>query len=100
MTRRRRGLLLVGLALVLGFLAASDVGRREAAMARQIAPLVDVVVARRDLPAGRTIRAAALAVRRVPSRWAPVGAASSVDEVVGTAPGVGLPAGAYVTAMD
>jgi pilus assembly protein CpaB len=100
MTRRRRGLLLVGLALVLGFLAASDVGRRESAIARQLAPLVDVVVARRDLAAGRTIRAGALAVRRVPARWAPVGAASSVGAVAGAAPGVALPAGAYVTAMD
>ena len=45
MTRRRRGALLIGLALALGGLAASDVGRREAAVRAQLAPLVDVVVA-------------------------------------------------------
>src|SRR5215207_7069194 len=49
MTRRRRGALLIGLALALGGLAASDVGRREAAVRAQLAPLVDVVVAGRDL---------------------------------------------------
>jgi pilus assembly protein CpaB len=100
MSRRRRGLLLVGLALVLGFLAASDVGRREAALARQLAPLVDVVVAQRDLRSGRPVRAQDVVVRRVPARWAPVGAAATVSEVSGARPGVDIPAGAYVTGMD
>ena len=55
MTRRRRGALLIGLALALGGLAASDVGRREAAVRAQLAPLVDVVVAGRDLPPRRRL---------------------------------------------
>ena len=56
MSRRRRGALLIGLALALGGLAASDVGRREAAVRAQLAPLVDVVVAGRDLAAAAAAR--------------------------------------------
>lgn len=100
MSRRRRGLLLVGLALVLGVLAASDVARREAALEARLAPLVDVVVARKDLTAGRRVRPRDLAVRRVPARFAPVGAAAAPEEVAGADAAVELPAGAYVTAMD
>jgi pilus assembly protein CpaB len=100
MSRRRRGLLLTALALVLGVLSASEVGRREAALAREIAPLVDVVVARRDLPAGRPLRVRDLSLRAVPARWAPVGAAGSLAEVAGATPSVELPAGAYVTGSD
>ena len=100
MTRRRRGLLLVGLALVLGFLAASDVGRREAALAQRLAPLVDVVVTDHDLRAGKPVPRSALAVRQVPARWAPVGAAASIDAVAGSTAAVEVPAGAYVTAAD
>ena len=100
MSRRRRGVLLLGLAVVLGVLAASDVSRREAAVARSIAPLVDVVVTRGDLPSGRPLKARDLAVRQVPARWAPVGAAAAVGEVAGATPSADIPRGAYVTAMD
>jgi pilus assembly protein CpaB len=92
--------LLLGLAVVLGVLAASDVSRREAAVDRSLAPLVDVVVARADLPAGKPLRERDLAVRQVPARWAPVGAAASAGEVAGAMPSAELPRGAYVTAMD
>lgn len=98
MTRRRRGLLLVGLALVLGGLAASDVSRREAALRHRLAPLVDVVVARRELPPGKPIKTHDLAVRTVPARWAPAGAATVVEEVAGAEPAVGVPAGADLSA--
>src|ERR1700761_9442356 len=72
MTRRRRAALLLGLALVLGALAASDVGRREAALRSQLGPDVDVVVARRPLAAGHMLRLADLALRRMPAPYAPV----------------------------
>jgi len=98
MTRRRRGALLIGLALALGGLAASDVGRREAAVRAQLAPLVDVVVAGRDLPPGRRLRPADLALRRIPARYAPVGAASVPEEVLGRRPVAALPRGAYLGA--
>lgn len=98
MSRRRRGLLLVGLSLVLGALAAADVGRREAALDRRLAPLVPVLVARADLAPGRPLRAGDVEPREIPARWAPLGAAGSAGEVVGTVPAVRIPRGAYVTA--
>jgi pilus assembly protein CpaB len=95
-SRRRRAALLVGLALVLGALAASDVGRREAALRAQIGPAVDVLVARRSLPAGRRLGAGDLAVRRVPERFAPAGSAGVPELVLGQKLAVGVPAGAAV----
>ena len=86
MTRRRRGALLVGLAFALGGLAASDVGRREAALRAQLAPLVDVVVAGRDLPPRRRLTPADLALRRVPARYAPSARRESPEEVLGRRP--------------
>ena len=53
---RRRAVLLGGLALTLGALAASDVAGREAALRRDLGPPVAVVVARRELRAGRQDR--------------------------------------------
>jgi pilus assembly protein CpaB len=104
MSRARRGVLLVGLAIVLGGLAAADIGRREAAVARRLAPLVAVVVARDDLPAGRRIAARDLALRRIPARYAPAGAAASAGEVVGgrlaAAVVRGGPVGAGLLAVD
>lgn len=98
MTRRRRGLLLAGLALVLGTLAAADVSRREAALDRRLAPLVPVLVARTDLAPGTPLRVGDVEPREVPARWAPVGAAAAAGEVAGAVPAVRIPRGAYVTA--
>jgi pilus assembly protein CpaB len=100
MTRRRRGALLIGLALALGGLAASDVGRREAAVRAQLAPLVDVVVAGRDLPPRRRLTPADLALRRIPARYAPVGGASLPEEVLGRRPVAAVPRGAYLGAAQ
>ena len=63
---------------MLGALAASDVSRREAALRGELAPLVDVVVARRPLEAGHRIARRDLAVRRIPARYAPVGSSAGV----------------------
>jgi len=98
MTRRRRGALLIGLSLALGGLAASDVGRREAAVRAQLAPLVDVVVAGRDVPPRRRLTPADLALRRIPARYAPVGAASVPEEVLGRRAVAAVPRGAYLGA--
>jgi len=46
-------------------------------------PAVPVVVARTDLPAGRVVRAADLAVRRVPARYAPAAAFSDPAQAAG-----------------
>ena len=96
MSRRRRAALLLGLALVLGALAASDMGRREAALRAQIGPMVAVVTAARALPAGRRLDAGDLAVRRMPERFASGGAVALPELFVGRRLAVGVPAGATV----
>ena len=96
MTRRRRAALLLGLALVLGALAASDVARREAALRAQLGPVVGVVVARQPLDAGRRLRARDLAVRRMPARYAPPGDPALPELLVGGRLTVPVPEGAHV----
>ncbi len=97
MTRRRRALLLGGLALVLGGLAASNVAGREAALARKVGGLVDVVVAREPIVAGATIRTRALAVRRVPRRFAPASRVGDPRLLAGQKAAVGIPSGTDLT---
>jgi pilus assembly protein CpaB len=83
MTRRRRAAALLGLALLLGVLAASDVAGREAALRRQLGRSVAVVVVAKPLAAGDRLSRAALAVRRVPERYAPRNAIADPGAVVG-----------------
>jgi pilus assembly protein CpaB len=82
-TRRRRAAALLGLALLLGALAASDVAGREAALRRQLGPTVPVVVVRAPLRAGERIARASLAVREVPERYAPPAALHDPAGAVG-----------------
>jgi pilus assembly protein CpaB len=96
-TRRRRALLLLGLALALGGLAAADVSRRESALRAQLGPLADVVVARRPLAAGAVVRLADLGVRRLPARYAPAGGPAFASTLAGHRLAVPVPAGAAVT---
>ena len=83
MTRRRRAAALLGLALLLGVLAASDVAGREAALRRQLEPVVPIVVVSAPLRAGERITRASLAVREVPERYAPPGALRDPRAAVG-----------------
>jgi pilus assembly protein CpaB len=96
MTRRRRAALLLGLALLLGTLAASDVSGREAALRRSLGAPVPVVVARTRLAAGDRLDARRLAVRRVPARYAPAGAYGSVAALAGTRAAAPVEAGADI----
>ena len=98
MSRRRRAALLGGLSLLLGGLAASDVAGREAALRRGLGPVVGVVVARDALAPGRRLDARALAIRRVPARFAPRGAFADTAGLVGLRVRAAVPAGADVTA--
>ena len=98
MSRRRRALLLAGLALVLGGLAASNVAGREEALERRVGGLVDVVVAREPIAAGARVRERALAIRRVPRRFAPTGTIAVPQALVGRRAAVDIPAGADLTA--
>jgi pilus assembly protein CpaB len=103
MTRRRRAAALLGLALLLGVLAASDVAGREAALRRQLGRPVAVVVVTRPLAPGERISRAALGVRRVPERYAPrnaladPGAAVGQRVAVAIAPGTDLDPGVLGT---
>ncbi len=96
MSRRRRAALLLGLAAVLGALAASDMGRREAALRAQIGPMVAVATAARGLPVGRRLEIGDLALRRVPERFAAAEAPAVPELLVGRRLAVPVPAGASV----
>jgi len=96
--RRRRGLLLLSVALASGGLAASQVRERERNVAAQVGPVVPVLVAARDLPADARVSARSLVVRRVPARFVPPDALGSAAGVVGLRPSVPIAAGGYVTA--
>jgi pilus assembly protein CpaB len=97
-SHRRRALLLGGIALVLGGLASSNVAGREAALARRVGDLVDVVVAREPIAAGAPVRERALAVRRVPRRFASAGAIASPQALVGLRAAVDIAAGTDIAA--
>ncbi len=94
MSPRRRAIVLLALAAVLGTLAASDVSRREAALRRRLGPDVPVLVARTALPAGSVVSPARLAVRRVPARYAPARTFRYGGQVDGLRTTVAIPAGA------
>lgn len=96
--RRRRGLLLLSVALASGGLAASQVRERERSVAALVGPEVPVLVAARDLAAGERVPARALALRRVPARFVPPDALASAEGVAGARPAVPVAAGAYLTA--
>ncbi|HET8822388.1 MAG TPA: Flp pilus assembly protein CpaB [Thermoleophilaceae bacterium] len=96
-TRRRRGLLLLSVALASGGLAASEVHERERAVAERVGEPVSVLVAARDIRAGARIGRDALALREVPTRFVPPDALASEAGVVGARAGAAIVAGAYVT---
>ena len=83
--RRRRGLLLLCVALACGGLAAAQVAERERSVEARVGPLVPVVVAKRDLDAGAWLRADALALKRVPARCA-AGCLGSATQLAGAGP--------------
>jgi pilus assembly protein CpaB len=95
---RRRGLLLLCVALVCGGLAASQVRERERRSAAVVGPLVPVVVAKRELVADRRLRAGDLGVRRVPARFVPPDAVGGAGDLAGVRTAVPVAAGGYLTA--
>lgn len=97
MSRRRRAIVLLGLALLLGGIAAGDVASREAAADRRLGPLVRVLVTRSAVSEGGRLTADYLAARSVPSRFVPPGALHDPGDVVGLQAAGPLPAGSYLT---
>ena len=98
MTRRRRAAVLLVLALLLGTLSATHMSRRETALREQLGPSTEVVVARTDLAAGRTIQLADLGVRLLPARYAPAGEPVFAAALAGQKLAVPVPKGGAVTA--
>jgi pilus assembly protein CpaB len=96
--RRRRGALLLSVALASGGLAASYVHERERRAAERLGPLVDVLVATRDLPAHSRMRRDAVGLRRVPARFAPTDALRSGAGIAGARVAAPVAAGGYLTA--
>jgi pilus assembly protein CpaB len=94
--RRRRGLLLLSVALASGGLAASEVHDRERSAAERLGPELEVVVAARDLRAGSRVGRDALALRRVPARFVPPGALGSPAGLVGARLLAPVRAGSYL----
>jgi pilus assembly protein CpaB len=96
--RRRRGLLLLSLAVASGGLAASQVRERERSVEAKVGPLVPVVVAARDIPPDEPLRPADLAVERVPARFVPPDGLGASARLAGARPAVPVAAGSYITA--
>lgn len=97
MSGRRRAVLLAGLAVLLGALAASDVAGREAALQARVGRPVPVVVLRGDVTRGAPLRRGDLAVRHVPARFVPAGTYARVADLTGLRAVVDLPRGADLT---
>jgi pilus assembly protein CpaB len=95
--RRRRAVALLGLALACGGLAASQVRTRASEVEAEVGPLVPVVVVRGSVEAGKRLRAAELALRQVPERFAPSDALTTPSEAVGQRVAGALAPGGYVT---
>ena len=91
-------MLLLSVALASGGLAASQVHERERRAAEELGPAVEVLVAARDLRAGTRVTRDAVALRRVPSRFAPPDALASAGGVVGARVAVPVASGAYLGA--
>jgi pilus assembly protein CpaB len=98
--RRRRALTLLALALLCGWLAASDVRGTERRARASLGPMATAVVARQDIPAGRPIAAGQLTLRTVPARFLPPDAIGGAADAVGLRAAVPLPRGTYVTASQ
>ncbi len=96
--RRRRGLLLLSLALACGGVAAAQVGKRVRAVEARTGAPVAVVVAARDVAAGAKLSRRDLEVRDVPGRYVPPDAVAAPLDAVGAKPSAALSRGAYVTA--
>jgi pilus assembly protein CpaB len=96
--RRRRGLLLLALALLCGVLAAAQVNGQVEDARQRGGPLVRVVVASHDLHSGARLAPRDLELRGVPAAYVPRGTLGSPDEAVGATLAAPLVEGAYVTA--
>jgi Flp pilus assembly protein CpaB len=99
-SRRTRALVFLIAALVCAALAATVAGQYRSRVEARYGPLLPVVVATAELPAGEPIgvkqAGATLVVRRVPASFAPPGVLVRPADALGRAPSATIPAGSYV----
>jgi len=103
MSHRARAATFLALALAAAVAAAAAANGYRERVAGQYGALRPVLVAARDLAAGRVIGpelAKRLEVRRVPARFVPPGALGSPQDAFGRAPAAPIPAGSYVLAAQ
>lgn len=104
MSRRARAAVFALLAVACAALAAALANGYGSSVAGSFGPLRPVVVASRELPAGKAIRPAdlsrALELRRVPARFVPPGALAAPGQAVGREPAAVVPAGSYLLAAQ
>jgi pilus assembly protein CpaB len=98
MRRRRRALAMLALALVSGWLAASDVRSRESRARAGVGVYTAALVARADIRAGKPVSRTDVELRRAPARFLPPDVLSGDAEAIGLRAAVAIPRGAYVTA--
>ena len=96
--RRRRGLLLLAVALAAGGLAASQMRQREQEVEARVGPMVEVLVAARDIPADGPVPARAVEVERVPARYVAPGSIGAAADLAGARAAVPIAAGSHLTA--
>jgi pilus assembly protein CpaB len=95
---RRRAAATLALALLSGWIAASDVRSRERRVKAGIGEFAPALVAHADLKAGQRVRGTDLELRRLPVRFLPPDALRSTADALGLRAAVPIPHGAYVTA--
>jgi Flp pilus assembly protein CpaB len=102
MKRRVRAIAFGCAALLCAGLAAAMTGGYRQDIQSELGPLRPVVVATARIPAGHPIAAKEvdnlLEVRRIPERFAPVGALAIAEQAAGRAPATAIPAGSYLLA--
>lgn len=98
MRRRRRALAMLSLALVSGWLAASDVRSRERRARAGVGAYTAALVARTDIRPGRPVLRNDVELRQVPARFLPPDVLPGAAEAVGLRAAVAIPRGSYVTA--
>lgn len=104
MSRRARAIAFGVAALVAAAIAGTIADGYGDSVARGYGTLRPVVVATARLPAGKaldpTAAQAVLEVRRVPTRFVPIGALRNPAEALGLAPSAAIPNGAYLLAAQ
>jgi pilus assembly protein CpaB len=95
---RRRAAITLAVALLCGWLAASDVRSHERRIQAGLGPVVPTLVARADVRAGKRVGTSDVEVRQLPERFLPPDALRSSADALGLRAAVPIPRGGYVTA--